>query len=131
MAKGNVRGVCKETIVSPETGRCIVVGGRTYKRLLNEKKITARSAAKEVVENVMMASPKKSVKKSPKAKKASPKKAKKSPVKKASPKKSPVKKAKKAKSPMREVLRSPKKSPVKKAKKAKSPVKKAKSPSRK
>jgi single-stranded DNA-binding protein len=126
MAKGNVRGVCKETIVSPETGRCILVGGRTYKRLIDEKKITARSAAKEVVENVMMASPKKSVKKSPKAKKASPKKA--SPAKKAkkaSPKKASPKKAKKAsskKSPMRE--RSPKKaSPAKKAKKA-SPVRK-------
>ena len=107
MAKGNVRGVCKETIVSPETGRCILVGGRTYKRLIDEKKITARSAAKEVVENVMMASPKKSVKKSPKAspKKASPKKAKKA--------KSPKK------SPMREILRSPKKASPKKAKKAK------------
>ena len=121
MAKGNVRGVCKETIVSPETGRCILVGGRTYKRLIDEKKITARSAAKEVVENVMMASPKKSVKKSPKAKKASPaKKAKKASPKKASPKK--AKKASSKKSPMRE--RSPKKaSPAKKAKKA-SPARK-------
>lgn len=121
MAKGNVRGVCKETIVSPETGRCIVVGGRTYKRLIDEKKITARSAAKEVVENVMMASPKKTVKKSPKAspKKASPAKK----AKKASPKKASPKKAKKAKSPkkspMREILRSPKKASPKKAKKAK------------
>lgn len=100
---------CKQTIVNPDTGRCIVVGGRTYKKLEAEKKITGASALKEVVKEtiiaqkspVRLASPakiaavaakkKKSPKKSPK--KTPPKKTKLSPIKERTPKKlSPPKK---------------------------------------
>lgn len=116
MAKAAARKLetCPQTIVNPKTGqRCIIVGGRTYKKLEAEGYINKKAVEREVVADVRLASPRKSpkkVKKSPKkaaSPRKSPKKVKKSPKKAASPKKSPKK-----------VKKSPKKaaSPVKKAK---------------
>ena len=94
------KAVCRQTIVNPESKRCIYVGGRAYKDLVKRGKITDAKARKEVVKETVAAqkSPAK-VAKSPKRK--SPKR--KSPLKAASPRKSPVKRKspKKAKSPKR------------------------------
>lgn len=106
--------VCRQTVISPKN-RCIVVGGRTYKKYEKAGLISNGKVITSVVKDVVIAqkSPAKLLEKKYKEKNAvkakkSPNKAKKVKTPKKSPNKSPAKKAKRSPSKQVVAKKSPK-----------------------
>lgn len=108
MPKSVSKGVCTQTVISPH-GRCIVVGGRTHKKYMDEGLMTREGTIKKVTAAARAASPKKTPKKVKSAKKVKSTKKAKSP-------KAKTPRVKKEKSPK---MPSPRSSPKKAKKTAK------------